>query len=208
MKTQTRKTSVYVIKTLLHMAQPGARLLIVCNGAFLVNPSTRDHWYVDSAVDVLLANGWITAPTEVGPAVTECFITDTGRDVAAAIEAAKRGYTQLELEQVLEGLEAAAAQEQEPDEVTTGQTAQVAEEAQAAEEAAQLDGEASPRTSTSVRLAQPIQSSVTGIQRDLARYAPRLFQVPHPLAYQQGGRYTTGPPPTHQERPRGGSRAA
>jgi hypothetical protein len=121
MKAQTRKTSALTIKTLLHMAQPGARLLIVGSGAFLVNPSTHDHWYTNGATfDSLRANGWISAPVAIDANVAEAYIMDAGRDIAAAIESAKRGYTQLELEQVLEELESAAAtQDAEPDEVTT-----------------------------------------------------------------------------------------
>jgi hypothetical protein len=115
MKTQTRKASALVIKTLLHVAQPGARLLVIGNGAFLVNPVTHDHWYTNSSTfDSLRANGWIEAPTAIDADVAEAFITEAGRELAQAIETAKRGYTQLELEQALEEGEAAQAQ-QEPE---------------------------------------------------------------------------------------------
>jgi hypothetical protein len=128
MKTQTRKTSALTVKTLLHVAQPGARLLVIGDGAFLVNPATHDHWYTNSATfDSLRANGWITAPTAIDANVAESYITEAGRDVAAAVETAKRGYTQLSLEEVLEELESAAAQVEEP-EVITDQAVQKSEE--------------------------------------------------------------------------------
>ena len=112
---KTRRTSALVIKTLLHVAQPGARLLIVGSGAFLVNPATHDHWYTNSSTfESLRANEWITAPTAIDANVAECSITDAGQQVAAAIESAKHGYTQLALEEVLEQIEAAAAKIEQP----------------------------------------------------------------------------------------------
>src|SRR6266702_1430096 len=103
---QARKTSAYVIKCLLHFVQPpGTRLLIVDNGAFLLNPISHDHWYINGAFDALRASEWITAPVAVGANVAECFLTPAGREMAAAIESAKRGYTQLTLEEILAELE-------------------------------------------------------------------------------------------------------
>jgi len=109
---KTRKTSANTIKVLLHVAQPGARLLIVNSGAFVVNPATHDHWYMAaSTFDGLRANDWISAPVAIDANVAVCSMTEIGQQVAAAVETAKRGYTQLALEEVLEQIEAAQAEQ-------------------------------------------------------------------------------------------------
>jgi hypothetical protein len=111
-QTKTRKTSTYVLKCLLHFAQPGTRLLIVDDGAFLVNATSHDHWYINNAFDALRASEWITAPLAVGTHVAECFLTEAGRDMAATIESAKGGYTQLSLEELLEQVQATTQEEE------------------------------------------------------------------------------------------------
>lgn len=91
----TRKRKVPA-SLLVALSQPGTRLLLVAGTAFILHGKEHKH-IPESTFAALIDAEWITRPRQIERDLEECQITPAGSALAAAIEAQRRTYKQLEL---------------------------------------------------------------------------------------------------------------
>ena len=73
------------MRTLLALARPGARLLIVSDECYLLH--RKEHKHLSSKVyDLLLDRGWMSAPQAYGGGIAESTMTAAGHAPAHTLE--------------------------------------------------------------------------------------------------------------------------
>lgn len=84
------------IKALLHLAEPGAEIVLHSDKCYLLSGDKALYLH-DKAFDALLDAGWITPPQAIDSEHANCLITRAGREKARIIKAAMSGYTQMQI---------------------------------------------------------------------------------------------------------------
>jgi hypothetical protein len=94
MQKKVSKRPANLIPMLRLATRPGARLMLVDGTAFILNGKEHTHMR-EATYSSLLEEGWITSPRHIAPGIEESSVTRQGYAQIVAIDAQKRGYTQL-----------------------------------------------------------------------------------------------------------------